>query len=122
MNPGISISTADVFRNLHIPLTKEQKGSIIIVHCIKKCDVVGVAKNLYNYLELHVFDKHPEIAALKTQLSTQAGCVGALMSGTGATIYAIMHDILTAQESESHFKNFVSFCKITNTKFCWCVY
>ena len=71
--------------------------------------------NLYNYLESQVFHIHPELAELKTQLSTQTGCFGALMSGSGATIFAIMKDMDTANQFCSHFKNIVSFCTITTT-------
>ncbi len=115
INPGIAISTADIFKNLDITLTKEKKESIIIKTCIEKGDLVGIGKNLYNLLEVPVFSKHPELAVLKTQLSTQAGCFGALMSGSGATLFAVMENITEAQRCESFFKNNVSFCTTTVT-------
>jgi 4-diphosphocytidyl-2-C-methyl-D-erythritol kinase len=115
INPGIAISTADIFRNLDITLTKQEKESIIIKTCLEKNDIVGVAENLYNLLEVPVFSKHPDLAVLKTQLSTQAGCQGALMSGSGATLFALMENSTTAQQCESFFKNSVSFCTTTVT-------
>ena len=115
INPGIAISTADIFKNLDITLTKRKKESIITKSCVEKNDVVGVGENLYNLLEVSVFSKHPELAVLKTQLSTQAGCYGALMSGSGATMFALMEDITAAQQCESFFKNSVSFCTTTVT-------
>ncbi len=115
INPGIAISTADIFKNLDITLTKPKKESIIIKTCVKKGDVVGVGKNLYNLLEVPVFSKFPELATLKTQLSTQTGCYGALMSGSGATMFALMENTATAQRCESLFKNNVSFCTTTVT-------
>ena len=115
INPGIAISTADIFKNLDITLTKEKKESIIIKTCIEKGDIVGIGENLYNLLEVPVFSKHPELAVLKTQLSTQTGCEGVLMSGSGATLFALMENITEAQQSESFFKNNVSFCTTTVT-------
>ncbi|MDE0085821.1 MAG: 4-(cytidine 5'-diphospho)-2-C-methyl-D-erythritol kinase [Candidatus Poribacteria bacterium] len=115
INPGIAISTPDIFKNLDITLTKQKKESIIIQTCIKKDDVVGVGKNLSNLLEVPVFSKYPELATLKTQLSTQTGCYGALMSGSGATMFALMENISTARRCESLFKNNVSFCTTTVT-------
>ena len=115
INPGITVSTADIFNNLHIPLTKRENGSIIIRKYVEKADIFGIANNLYNFLESQVFHIHPELADLKTQLTTQTGCCGALMSGSGATIFAIMPDTETAQRFRSHFKNIVSFCTITTT-------
>ena len=110
LNPGVEISTAAVFKKLNFSLTTHEKESIIIKTYIKKGDVVGIGKNLYNLLEVPVFSEYPEIAALKTELSMQAGCYGALMSGSGATLFAVMQDSKAAHKSESHFKNRVSFC------------
>ncbi len=115
INPGLTVSTADVFNNLHIPLTNQENGSIIITKCVEKGDVIGVANNLYNFLESQVFQKHPILSDLKSQLSTQTGCFGTLMSGSGGTLFAIMRDKSSAQKSESHFKNIVSYCTITTT-------
>ncbi len=115
INPGLTVSTAYVFNNLHIPLTNQENGSIIITKCVEKGDVIGVANNLYNFLESHVFQKHPILSDLKSQLSTQTGCYGTLMSGSGATLFAIMRDKSSAQKSESHFKNIVSYCAIATT-------
>ena len=115
LNPGIEISTAAIFEKLNFPLTTREKDGIIIRTCMEKGDILSIGKNLYNLLEIPVFSEHPEIAALKTELSTQPGCRGALMSGSGATLFAIMHDSEAAHQSESHFRNRVSFCKTTVT-------
>lgn len=115
LNPGIEVSTAAIFKKLNFPLTKPEKDSIIIRTYIEKGDTLSIGKNLYNLLEVPVFSKHPEIAALKTELSTQSGCCGALMSGSGATLFAIMHDSETARQSKSHFRNKVNFCEMTVT-------
>ena len=115
LNPGIDISTASVFRNLNFSLTKRKRVGIIIKTYVEKSDVVGIGKNLYNRLEVPVFSEYPEIAALKNELSTQTECYGALMSGSGATVFAMMYDRDAARRSESHFKNRVSFCTSTVT-------
>ena len=115
LNPGIRISTAAVFKKLNFSLTKRENAGIIIRTHIEKRDVLGIGEGLYNFLEVPVFAEYPEIAALKTELSTQAGCYGALMSGSGATLFAMMQDSESARRSESHFKNRVNFCTTTVT-------
>ena len=115
LNPGIEVSTAAVFRDLNFSLTKRRSAGIIIKAYVEKSDVVGIGKNLYNRLEVPVFSEYPQIAALKNELSTQTECYGALMSGSGATVFAIMSDRGAARQSESHFKNRVSFCTSTVT-------
>ena len=115
INPGIAISTSEIFTNLNITLTKQSKESIIIRTCVEKGDVVGVGENLFNLLEVSVFSKHPELAILKTQLTTQAGCCGALMSGSGATFFALMESTEASQQCQELFKTSVSFCTTTQT-------
>ena len=115
LNPGIEISTAAIFKKLNFRLTTREKDGIIIRTYIEKGDILSIGKNLYNLLEIPVFSKHPEIAALKTELSTQPGCCGALMSGSGATLFAMMYDSKAARQSESHFRHNVSFCETTVT-------
>ena len=115
INSGVAVSTSEIFKNLNITLTKQEKESIIIRIYVEEGDVIGVAGNLFNLLEVPVFAKHPEFAELKIQLSSQTGCCGALMSGSGATMFALMEDIDTAKRCESHFKNSLSFCTTTQT-------
>ena len=115
LNPGIEISTAAIFKKLNFSLTKREKDSIIIRTYIEKRDALGIGKYLYNALEVPVFSEHPEVAVLRTELSTQARCCGALMSGSGATLFAVMRDMEAAHRSESYFKNKVSFCTTTVT-------
>lgn len=115
LNPGIEISTATAFKKLNFSLTIQKKSGIIIETCLEKGDVMGIGENLYNLLEVPVFCQHPEIAALKTEVSTQTGVCGALMSGSGATVFAVMHNRNAARQSQLHFKNRVSFCTTTVT-------
>lgn len=115
LNPGIQISTATVFKKLNFSLTTQEKRGIIIKTFLEKGDVVGIGENLYNLLEAPVFSQYPEIATLKTELSTQTGSYGALMSGSGATVFAVMHNSDVARQGESHFKNRVNLCTTTVT-------
>ena len=115
LNPGIEISTTTVFKRLNFSLTTPEKSSIIIKTFLEKGDVVGIGKNLYNLLEVPVFAEYPEVAALKTEVSTQTEACGALMSGSGATVFAVMRNADAARRSESYFKNSVSFSTTTVT-------
>ena len=115
LNPGIAVATANIFKKLHFFLTNGEKCSIIIETFVKKGELVGIGANLYNRLEMPAFIAHPEIAALKSQLSTQADCHGALMTGSGATVFGLMQDIAAAERSASRFQNNVAFCTTTTT-------
>jgi 4-diphosphocytidyl-2-C-methyl-D-erythritol kinase len=56
-------------------------------------EVIGA--NLYNDLERVVLPHYPAIAELKKQLASQS--LGALMSGSGACVFAICADSQHAQ-------------------------
>lgn len=116
LNPGIEISTAVIFKRLNFSLTMRKKSGIIILkYYMEQGDIHGIGGNLYNLLEVPVFSEYPEIAVLKNELSTRTGCYGALMSGSGATLFAMMCDSEVVDCSESYFGSRMSFCVPTVT-------
>lgn len=115
VNSGVQISTKDVFDKLQISLTRCSNNSIIIKSYVATSDLIGIADNLYNLLEKPVFTDHPELVDLKTELSKQEGCLGVLMSGSGATLFALMENFTAAHRCKTIFENRVSFCTTTET-------
>lgn len=89
-NPGFGISTAWVYENVNFPLTKPSKSVNILVCQLKNGELESAAAQLYNRLETTVNAKYPSVAKLKTRLSACRGSLGALMSGSGATVFALM--------------------------------
>ncbi len=53
---------------------------------------------LYNDLEAVTIALHPVIGTIKEQLQT-AGASAALMSGSGATVFGVFHDLLLAEQA-----------------------
>ena len=115
INSGLQITTESVFDKLHIPLTKSENNSIIIKSYFETGDLLGIAGNLYNLLEIPVFSNYPKLSELKNEVSKQEGCLGVLMSGSGATLFALMEDKSAAQQCETYFKNRVNYCSTTQT-------
>ena len=58
---------------------------------------VKIGRLLYNDLERSVLPAYPELALLKNNLSEQE-CLGAMMSGSGSTMFAIAADLDRAQK------------------------
>ena len=94
LNPGISDSTAEVYGALgSFDLTKEGEDNILIrLGELKESSsgsaILGLLKN---DLESVVFDKYRSIEELKESL-LEFGADGALMSGSGATVFGIFSD------------------------------
>jgi 4-diphosphocytidyl-2-C-methyl-D-erythritol kinase len=88
VNPGFRVSTAVVFQNLNLRLTKCKK--IITRPSLKKTGF-DASLHLCNDLEAVTISKHPEINSVKMQL-VQQGALGALMSGSGPTVFGLFSD------------------------------
>lgn len=88
VNPGFSVSTAWAYQNF--TLTRVDKGSNL-------CDsrendatpVMGI--DLHNDLESVTIERYPEIAEIKRFLHCH-GASGALMSGSGPTVFGMFPD------------------------------
>jgi len=86
--PGFRVSTAVVFQNLNLRLTKCKKK--ITKPSLKKTGY-NVSLHLCNDLEAVTVSKYPEIKLVKEQLVKQ-GALGALMSGSGPTVFGLFSD------------------------------
>lgn len=84
VNPGIHVPTGEIFRGGNLKLTAKADLSRMPL-------VAGYAEltaMLENGLEAAVFAKHPVLKVLKTSL-LDSGAEGALMSGSGSTVFGV---------------------------------
>lgn len=82
VNPGIHIDTTLAFSGI-IPGAHNTDLKKII-----REPIIQWRDNLFNDFEKGVFQKHPQISAIKDQLYKQ-GALYACMSGSGSTVYGI---------------------------------
>lgn len=88
VNPGFGISTAEVYKNVDLGLTKYKKT---LKKVFLEKHKFNVAYHLYNDLETVVLSRHPEIIEIKEALLSH-GAKGALMSGSGPTVFGLFSD------------------------------
>ncbi len=86
VNPGVPVSTAWVYQNLG--LTTDKVAAKLPVLYTSADDVCAI---LANDLEAVTLKKFPVIQEIKDQLMA-AGARGALMSGSGPTVFAVFAD------------------------------
>jgi 4-diphosphocytidyl-2-C-methyl-D-erythritol kinase len=84
--PGFPLPTPWVYGQLKIPLTKKNKG--IIIKSLKIEPDSAPAEFLENDLEQAVFPHYPVLAGLKEDLRRR-GADGALMTGSGSTVFGL---------------------------------
>ena len=102
VKPCISISTPWAYSSLDhsaMPHPDTQKAASLLED--------GKRKELYkimgNSFEMSVFRKYPEIEAIKSKL-IDCGADGALMSGSGSTVFGLYEDKTKAEKAFEHFK------------------
>ena len=96
--PGISVSTAFVYKNLDLPALSKHPDIDGMLECLKEKDLTGICNRLENVLETVTIKEYPIIEKVKKHLMDQ-GAKGALMSGSGPTIFAIFEDKKTADDA-----------------------
>ncbi len=100
VNPGIKVSTAWAYKNLNTGLTKKINNISILP---PMAGISDVANFLYNDLEIVTIERYPEIQKIKNGLIDR-GALGALMSGSGPTVFGIFPDKEVAERAFHQLK------------------
>jgi len=89
INPGFEIPTKWAYNNFDLSLiNKEKNNTRAILKALKEGGLEGIANNLFNSFEGLIIKKYPEIGNIKDRLIKE-GALGALMSGSGPTVFGI---------------------------------
>ncbi|MBW2568254.1 MAG: 4-(cytidine 5'-diphospho)-2-C-methyl-D-erythritol kinase [Deltaproteobacteria bacterium] len=93
--PGFSVSTKDIYGKLNLGLTKCKNKNKNYRFEKQK---YNVAANLFNDLETVAASIYPDIVLARKALLTH-GAMGALMSGSGSTVFGLFSDVDKVQEA-----------------------
>jgi 4-diphosphocytidyl-2-C-methyl-D-erythritol kinase len=91
--PGFGISTAEVFKNLNLRLTKCEKKIRYFSFINEK---FSATRHLCNDLESAVVERFPIIKRIKKELLDK-GAMGALMTGSGSTVFGLFANLADAR-------------------------
>jgi 4-diphosphocytidyl-2-C-methyl-D-erythritol kinase len=98
INPGFEIPTKWAYNNLNLESIRGEKSNTIsMLKALKDGGLEGIANNLFNSFEELIITKYREIGEIKDRL-IEEGVLGALMSGSGPTVFGI------AQNKENALK------------------
>lgn len=101
--PGISVSTKAVFGKLRVNEIEEHPDIDGIVEAIKAGSLTDIASRLGNTLEEVTIKDYPVVAQIKEEMIAQ-GALGALMSGSGPTVFGIFDDEKKAKNAYTVLK------------------
>lgn len=96
ISPDFEVSTEWAYKNLK-DLTKEARSIKIILFALKSGKIKKIGNSLYNRLEEVVIPRHPQIGKIKKRLLGLGAC-GALMSGSGPSVFGLAEDYQKAEE------------------------
>jgi 4-diphosphocytidyl-2-C-methyl-D-erythritol kinase len=95
LSPGFPVSTAWVYRNLPVKLTKPSVNTSI---ASSLTGPGNLAEMLVNDLESVTLGKYRKIGLLKRNL-LRAGALGSLMSGSGSSVFGVFNSKREAQQA-----------------------
>jgi 4-diphosphocytidyl-2-C-methyl-D-erythritol kinase len=89
--PPFRVSTAMVYSNYRMDAPVSRPDTEQIVSAIYLRDIPKVAMEMKNVLESVTVSKHPELQDIKRELKAN-GALGALMSGSGPSVFGLFED------------------------------
>ncbi|ELC8442105.1 4-(cytidine 5'-diphospho)-2-C-methyl-D-erythritol kinase [Clostridium perfringens] len=103
LKPNFGVSTKEVYTNLDINKIRKHVNIEELIEAMENDDLNYVAKNMKNVLENVTLKKHSVLKAIKEDMR-RSGALGAMMSGSGPTVFAFFDDMLTAQRAFEFLK------------------
>ena len=98
--PGFAVSTASVYGNLKLKLTKRENNISILKNFLLQSEFAQLGATWSNDLELFVFKEYPGLSGIKKEMLA-LGAKGALLSGSGSTVFGIFDNPETAKSAHA---------------------
>jgi|TARA_B100000315_G_scaffold94826_1_gene87161 4-diphosphocytidyl-2-C-methyl-D-erythritol kinase len=98
VSPNIYVSTGSIYKELNLGLTSNSKDINILRSLLVKGKIAELGSYLYNDLETVVCKRHPALTEIKKKL-INSGAVGALVSGSGSSVFGIYLQQETARKA-----------------------
>lgn len=96
--PSISVSTKFVYQNLKLDDTTVHPDIDLLIEGIKAKNLYDIAAHMGNVLETVTIPNYPVIDEIKKHMLSH-GAVGAMMSGSGPTVFGLFDDEATAKKA-----------------------
>lgn len=115
LKPNFGVSTKEVYTALDINRIKRHVNIEGLISAIENDNLKYVSKNMKNVLENVTLKKHSILKTIKEDMK-RSGALGAMMSGSGPTVFAFFDNMLTAQKSFEFLKNKYKYADVYITR------
>lgn len=103
VKPSMYVSTKTVYENLNLPGLTSHPDIDAMIQAIEHNDLYQIAQKLENVLESVTLKEYPVLSKIKTTMK-ENGALGALMSGSGPTVFGLFDDEALANQAFSACK------------------
>jgi len=103
VKPNFGVSTKEVYKNLDTSKIFKHPDTDALIKAMKEEKLEDVCSGMKNLLENVTLRKYPVLKRIKEDM-IRMGAMGAMMSGSGPTIFAFFDDMLKAQRCYDKFK------------------
>lgn len=104
VNPGVSVSTADIYRAIDSSEPTEQSHTQRLLAALAEGNLQEAKRDMVNMMQPVAIRYCPAIYDLLTELK-EAGAVHSMMSGSGATCFGIFTEKPNAEQLAARFGN-----------------
>lgn len=102
VKPNINVATKDIYEEMDKARILKRPDTARMRAALERGDIRAVAGNLCNVMESVTARMYPEIAGIKKKMMMN-GALGAVMSGSGPTVFGIFDNYRTAKASADSF-------------------
>ncbi|MBR0469904.1 MAG: 4-(cytidine 5'-diphospho)-2-C-methyl-D-erythritol kinase [Clostridia bacterium] len=102
VKPPVSVSTGLIYEEIDSAPLTVRPDTEAVIDAIRNRDINGVADNLCNVMESVTAKMHPMVGGIKQKLLLN-GALGAVMSGSGPTVFGLFDDFQKAKASADSF-------------------
>ena len=102
VKPPVSVSTGLIYEEIDSAPLTVRPDTEAVIDAIRNRDINGVAGNLCNVMESVTAKMHPMVGGIKQKLLLN-GALGAVMSGSGPTVFGLFDDFQKAKASADSF-------------------
>lgn len=101
--PNIGVSTKEIYKKYDLNPAVRHPDTPLLVEALGRSDLHVLTGNMYNVLEEVTSASYPIVKDVKRKI-LQYGAIGAMMSGSGPTVFGIFTNYHKAQKAEKHMK------------------
>lgn len=102
VKPQINISTASIYNEIDTAAIYERPDNKKVIEALENSDIKEIAAGMKNVMGSVTENLHPIVRGIRHKM-IKNGALGAVMSGSGPTVFGIFPDYETAKRSHDSF-------------------